>query len=372
VSAVLLPEAGSQPPATTADESGGTAPWRLAVGRFARNRGAVTALVILLVIIVSCVLAPVYAHDLAHTNPFASNPAGTTVVHGKTIPVIAQNPDGLGATPIGPTWTVRYFLGADTQGRDVAARLLYAGRVSLTIGVLSALLNALLSTVIGLVAGYFGGWLDAIISRILDLIWAFPVYLLAIALATVLMVQGLHIGPVSISQTSIWLPIWLIALIYIPYLARPIRVEAQSLRRREFIESAIGQGISTRRIIFGELLPNVIPTVIVFLPLMVATNMLTESALSYLSVGVQPPNASWGTMISDGQAQLYTRPLVSIAPGVALTLTIVLLNVVADAIRDAIDPRGELPRARRFGFLRPLKKRAWVRRRAVSIGATSR
>ncbi len=323
----------------------------------------------LVVIIVCCVLAPVYAHDLAHTNPFASNPLGTTVVHGKTIPVIAQNPDGLGTTPIGPTWTFRYFLGADTEGRDVAARLLYAGRVSLTIGVISALLNALLSTVIGLVAGYFGGWIDAIISRILDLIWAFPVYLVAIALASVLMVQGLHIGPVNISPTSIWLPIWLIVLIYIPYMARPIRAEAQSLRRREFIESAIGQGISTKRIIFGELLPNVIPTVIVFLPLMIATNMLTESALSYLGVGVQPPNASWGTMISDGQAQLYTRPLVSIAPGVALTLTILLLNVVADATRDAIDPHGVLPRGRRFGFLRP--KRGTARRRAVSSGVTS-
>ncbi len=192
-------------------------------------------------------------------------------------------------------------------------------------------------------AGYFGRWVDSIISRVLDLLWAFPVYLVAISLSTVLLLQGISIGPVTIDASSLWLPILIIAAVYVPYLARPVRAEVIALRKREFVESAVGVGAPTARILFGELLPNVLPTVIVFLPLMVATDMLTESSLSYLSIGVQAPNASWGTMITDGQTQLYTRPWVSIAPGVLLALTIVMLNVVADGVRDAIDPRGSFP-----------------------------
>ena len=191
-----------------------------------------------------------------------------------------------------------------------------------------------------MIAGYYGGWTDSIISRLLDLVWAFPVYLLAISLSTVLLLQGLKLGPLTINPSSVWLPILIIGVIYVPYMARPIRGEILSLRRREFVTAAIGQGIPTWRVIFGELLPNVVPTVIVFLPLMVATDILTESSLSYLSIGVQAPNASWGTMITDGQSQLYTRPWVSIAPGIALVFVIVLLNVVGDGVRDAVDPRG--------------------------------
>ena len=329
------------------DAATGAAPWRMAAARLWGNRAALLALVVLTLIVLACFLAPVYAARVAHTDPFRSNLAGTTVVDGKDVPVIAPNPSGLGSTPIGPTWSGRYFLGADTQGRDVAARLLYAGRTSLLVGFAAAALTAAVSTAIGLGAGYFGGWIDAIISRLLDLLWAFPVYLLAISLSTVLLLQGLSIGPLSINPTSLWLPIGIITLVYIPYLARPIRGEVLALKEREFVESAVGQGAATWRILLGELLPNVIPTVIVFLPLMVATDILTESSLSYLSIGVQAPQASWGTLITDGQSQLYTRPWVSIAPGAVLAVSIVLLNVVADGVRDAIDPRGLLARPRR-------------------------
>lgn len=301
----------------------------------------------LVLLVVACILAPVYAAHIAHTNAFNSNLAGTTIVHGRRVPVIAPNPSGLGSTPLGPTWSARFFLGADTQGRDVAARLLYAGRTSLIVGVGAAVITAVLSTLIGLVAGYFGRWVDSIISRVLDLLWAFPVYLVAISLSTVLLLQGISIGPVTIDASSLWLPILIIAAVYVPYLARPVRAEVIALRKREFVESAVGVGAPTARILFGELLPNVLPTVIVFLPLMIATDMLTESSLSYLSIGVQAPNASWGTMITDGQTQLYTRPWVSSAPGVLLALTIVMLNVLADGVRDAIDPRGVLPKPNR-------------------------
>lgn len=339
------------------DDTTGTAPWRLAWHRFRHNRAAMVALVLLVVLVVVCILAPLYASLIAHTKPFESNLSGTTIVHGKQQPVIAQNASGLGSTPIGPTWTRRYFLGSDTQGRDVAARLLYAGRTSLIVGIGAALLTAVVATVVALVAGYFGSWTDSIISRLLDLLWAFPVYLLAISLSTALLLQGLKVGPINVNPASLWLPILIIAVIYVPYLARPIRGEVLTLRRREFVDAAVGQGVSRTRVIFGELLPNVLPIVLVFLPLMVATDVLTESSLSYLSIGVQAPNASWGTMITDGQSQLYTRPWVSIGPGLMLVLSIVLLTVVGDGVRDAVDPRGLLPRRRTKSGRRPGRRR---------------
>ncbi len=231
------------------------------------------------------------------------------------------------------------------------ARLLYGGRASLQIAVIAALITGLIATTLGLVAGLYGGWVDAIISRFLDLVWAFPVYLLAISLATVLLVQGLTIGPLTVAAGSLFLPAAIIGLIYVPYLARPVRGETLSIRRQEFVEAAISQGASNRRLLLGELLPNVAPVLIVFLPLIVATNILTESALSYLSIGVQAPDASWGTIIQDGQSLLYTRPWVSIAPGLAIAATVLTLNVIGDGVRDALDPRGRI-RVRR-GFKRP-------------------
>lgn len=345
--ASAVPGAGTgSAAATPVSARAGRSPSRLALDRFRQDRPAVFALLAFAVVVAVCALAGVYADHVAHTRPFQSNLSGTTLVHGRQSPVIAPNPSGLGSTPIGPTWTAHYFLGADTQGRDVAARLLYAGRTSLIVGLAAAVITALLATVVGLVAGFFGGWVDAVISRVLDLVWAFPVYLLAISLSTVLLLQGLRLGPLSLNANSRWLPIVIIAGVYVPYLARPVRGEVLGLRRREFIDAAVGQGAPRRQLLFGELLPNVMPTVIVFLPLLVATDILTESALSYLSIGVQAPNASWGTMITDGQMQLYTRPWVSLGPGILLALTIVLLNVIGDGVRDAVDPRGLLPRRR--------------------------
>ena len=299
---------------------------------------------VLALIVVLCLAAPLYAHHVAHTSPFRSNLDGTTVVHGKTVPVMQQESGGLGlgVTPIGPTWDPKhYLLGADDQGRDVAARLLYGGRNSLIIGVSAALLTCVLATVIGLVAGFFGGIVDGVLSRLLDVIWAFPVYLLAISLSTVLLTRGLAIGPFRLEAGSLLLPIWIIGIVYVPYVARPVRGEVISLRRREFVEAAVGLGASTWRLLWSDILPNVMTTVIVFFQLMIAIDMLTESALSFLSIGVQPPNASWGTIILDGQGLLYTRPTVALAPGIAIAVTVLALNVFGDGIRDALDPRAK-------------------------------
>jgi peptide/nickel transport system permease protein len=325
----------------------GASPWALARRRLLRNRIAMTMAGVLAVVVLLCLCAPLYAHQVAHTNPFQSNLDGTTVVNGKSVPVMKQSTEGLGigVTPIGPTWDPRhYFLGADDQGRDVAARLLYGGRNSLLIGATAALITCLLATVVGLVAGFFGGIVDGVLSRLLDVVWAFPVYLLAISLSTVLIARGISFGPIHLESGSLLLPIAIIGLVYIPYVARPIRGEVLSLRRREFVEAAIGLGASTWRLLWSDILRNVVTTVIVFFPLMLAIDMLTEAALSFLSIGVQQPNASWGSIILDGQGLLYTRPAVALAPGIAIAVTVLALNVLGDGIRDALDPRAKLRR----------------------------
>jgi peptide/nickel transport system permease protein len=339
------PEVGLAP-GESVQEISGKSPWRLAGRRLVRNRIAMAALGLFALIVAVSFAAPLYAHHIAHTDPFASNITGTTVVDGKRVDVIQQGGGGLGLgeIPIGPTWHSNYFVGADAQGRDVMARVLYGGRASLEIGVGSAALCCLIALLLALVAGFFRGWLDVGLSRLMDLIWAFPVYLLAISLATVLLTKenGLQWGPVHIDPTSLWVPTAIIALVYIPYVFRPVRGQVLSVREKEYVEAAISQGASNLRLMFGEILPNVITTVIVMLPLMIATTVLTESALSFLSIGVQPPKASWGTIIQDGQNLLYSRPLVAVAPGVMIVLTVLSLNLLGDGVRDALDPRAKI------------------------------
>jgi peptide/nickel transport system permease protein len=136
-------------------------------------------------------------------------------------------------------------------------------------------------------------------------------------------------------------PIFIIGIVYVPYVGRSVRGEVLSLRKREFVEAAIGLGASSWRLLWSDILPNVVTTVIVLFPLMIALSMLTEAALSFLSIGVQPPDASWGTIILDGQGLLYTRPWVAIAPGIAIAVTVLALNVLGDGVRDALDPRAK-------------------------------
>jgi peptide/nickel transport system permease protein len=325
----------------------GRSPWELAWRRLRRDRAAMAGLVLFLVIIAVSFAAPLYTTYLAHVNAFAANVTGTTIVNGQRVPLLQQGGGvlHLGETPIGPTWDVgHYFLGADNLGRDVAARLLYGGRTSLEIGIGSAVICCVLATIVAMIAGYFGGLTDAVLSRIMDIIWAFPVYLLAITISTELLTapNGLSVGPLHLVAGSLWLPTLIIAFIYLPYVYRPIRGHVLSVTEKEFVQAAVAQGASDLRLIFSDILPNVVSQVIVLLPLMIATTILTESALSFLSIGVQAPNASWGTIISDGQDLLYTRPWVAIAPGVMIVLTVLALNILGDGVRDALDPRAKL------------------------------
>jgi peptide/nickel transport system permease protein len=327
-------------------EVAGKSPWRLAGRRLLRNRIALAALGLFLLIVAVSFAAPLWADHVAHVDPFGSNISGTTVVDGKRVDLIQQGGGalGIGEEPIGPTWQANYLLGADNQGRDVFARVLYGGRASLLIGIGSALISSTVALLLALVAGFFRGAVDVVLSRLMDMIWAFPIFLLAISLATVLLTapDGLDWGPVHVDPASLWVPTLIIAVVYVPYIYRPVRGQVLSVREKEYVEAAIAQGASNTRLMFAEILPNVLTTVIVMLPLMIATTILTESALSFLSIGVQPPSASWGTIIEDGQGLLYNRPMVAIAPGVMIVLTVLSLNVLGDGVRDALDPRAKL------------------------------
>ena len=316
-------------------------PWRDALQDLLADGAALAAGLALLCIVLACLAAPLYAQHVAHTDPFRSNISGTVLIDGQARAVIEASTEGLGLgqTPMGPTGRSAYLLGADNQGRDVAARLLYGGRASLLIAGVATLVCIAFGGFLGIVAGYFGGVVDAVLSRLLDVLWAFPVYLLAISLSIVTVSTGLHIGPLVIEASNPLLPALIIGLVNVPYIARPVRAQVKALRQSEFVLAAIGFGVPTPRILWVDILPNVSGTLLVFVPLMLALSMLTESALSFLSIGVQPPHASWGSIIQDGLSLLYTRPVVALAPGVAIMLTVLSLNVLGDAFREVLDPQ---------------------------------
>jgi len=326
---------------TSRGPAGGRGPPRIALRRLRSNRPALAALGLFVAIVVFVLAAPLWAREVAETGPNATHTVEKIEVDGERRDVVT--PDG---TPIGPVWLGaggKFFLGADGRlGRDEMVRLMYGGRTSLLIGITAALLTTVLAVVLGLVAGYYRGWRDSVISRSLDVIWAFPVVLLGIALGTALAVGGLELGPISISSGSIWIPILIIGFVYTPYMARPIRGEVLALREREFVEAAVARGAGPLGVMFGELLPNLWSTIIVFFTLAVANNMLLEAALSFLGAGVQPPSSSWGTMVSSGFELIYSAPLLAIAPGVLILLTVLALNVFGDGLRDALDPRSKV------------------------------
>ncbi len=319
--------------------------WRQALRRLFAQRSAVIASALLAAVLLLCACAPLYASLVARSDPFRPNINGEVEIDGVKRAIIEASTEGLGLgqTPLGPTWQWGpYVLGADNQGRDVAARMLYGGRSSLLIATVATLLCLAGGALLGIVAGYFGGAVDWALSRVLDVLWAFPVNLLAISISVIAIGSGLVFGPLTIAADSLLLPAFIIGAIYVPYIARPVRAQVLGLRRSDFVAAAIGFGVPTRRILWVDVLPNVMPTLIVFVPLMMALNMLTESALSFLSIGVQAPQASWGTIIQDGLSLLYTRPAVALAPGVAIAVTVVALNLLGDALRDALDPRAVL------------------------------
>jgi peptide/nickel transport system permease protein len=327
----------------------GRSPWYLAWRRLRRNYFAFASLALFIVIVLVCAFAPLYAHHIAHTGPNDQHVLDQVTVHGQKVDVVSAGGVIKGklvpSIPIGPQWGAaggKFVLGADTLGRDVAVRLLYGGRNSLLVGIGSSAICVLFAVVLALLAGYFGGWIDFVITRFFDLFYAFPVVLLGIALGSALAVNGFHHFGINIESGSLWIPLLVISYVLIPYVGRPLRGQVLSLREKEFVEASISQGASPVRIMFSELLPNITSSVLVFFTLIIANNIVLEAALSFLGAGVQDPTPSWGKLIADGQRLIVTRPALALAPGIAIVLTVLSLNIFGDGLRDALDPRAKV------------------------------
>jgi peptide/nickel transport system permease protein len=340
-----IEQTGLQGPAAWEEEAErehvhGLGPWRLGLRRLRRNKVAIAFGVLFLLLLAACLAAPLWADHVAKTGPNTNHLSDTIQVDGESVNVVA-----LDGVPIGPQYFKadgKFFLGADRNGRDIMVRLLYGGRNSLAIGITAALMTTLLSILLGTLAGYFRGWSDIVVRSLLDIMWSFPVIILGVALGVALALGGIKLGPITIAGDSLAIPIFIIGLVYVPYMARPVRGQVLSLREKEFVESARAQGAGPLRIMFTEVLPNLASTVLVFFTLLIANAVLLEAALSFLGAGVRPPTASWGTMIDEGVDRIATAPHLAIVPGAMLVLTVLSLNVFGDGVRDALDPRAKV------------------------------
>jgi peptide/nickel transport system permease protein len=248
-----------------------------------------------------------------------------------------QNPNALDifGSPTGPS--AAHPFGVDQLGRDVLSRVIYGARVSLTVGIVGTAISAVVGTVLGLLAGFYRGWVDTIIMRTVDVFLAFPVIVLGLGVGDACQVRGCVGGLI---QPGIVTVIFIIALSSFTYIARIARGQVLSLREKEFVESARSLGASNTRILFREILPNLIAPLIVYSSLLIPLNILLEAAFSFLGVGVRPPTASWGQMISDASAIYNTAWWYMTFPGLALLLTVLAFNLVGDGLLDALNPRG--------------------------------
>jgi peptide/nickel transport system permease protein len=323
-----------------AEHAVGVGPWRLAARRLRRNKVAIGFGILFLVLVAMAFAAPIWANDVAHTNDTTNHLTETLQEGKKQVLVVSYS-----GIPAGPQWFAaggKFFLGADDNGRDVMVRLLYGARTSLEIGIAAALITTVLAVIVALFAGYLRGVTDTVLSRIMDVIWAFPVVILGVALGTALSISGLTLGPISIQSGSLAIPILIIGFVYVVYMARPLRGQVLSLREKEFVEAARAQGMGSLRIMFTEILPNLASTIVVFFPLAIANAILLEAYLSFLGAGVQAPTPSWGEMISEGIDRITTAPHLTIVPGVMLVLTVLALNIFGEGVRDALDPRAKV------------------------------
>jgi len=293
--------------------------WR----RLKKDKVAIAGGIVVILLIVIAILAPLLTKLWGH-------PVGEW--HTDQI-------DPTLSTPLKPFGGISkdFILGVDpTSGRDVFSRIVFGAQTSLSVAFLSAFVSTVLGAVFGLAAGYLGGWIDTVISRVMDFLLAFPQLLFAIALVSVLPDSFLGLGG---RWSRVLVLVGVIGFFGWPYIGRIVRGQTLSLREREFVDASRSLGARAPRILFRELLPNLAAPILVYTTLIIPTNILTEAALSFLGVGIPPPNPSWGGMLSDAVTFYSIDPMYMIIPGGMIFLTVLAFNLFGDGLRDALDPK---------------------------------
>jgi peptide/nickel transport system permease protein len=297
-------------------------PWELFWRRFREDRLAMASLVFLVLLVLTAIFAPLVVKIFGAPGPNTRD-VGALDFFG---------------TPTGPSSS--HIFGVDQLGRDVFSRTIYGARVSLIVAVTATGLATVAGVIAGLLAGYLRGWVDTLVSRSVDVLLAIPYLLLATGLAAACTLGGAGcLG--GLIKPGIGVVIIVIAFTSWTYMARIIRGQTLSLREKEFIESARSIGASHTRIIFKEILPNLVAPIVVYASILVPQVILYEAALSFLGVGVQPPTASWGQMISDATPIFSEAWWYMVFPGLALLFTVLAFNLVGDAMQDALNPRAK-------------------------------
>jgi peptide/nickel transport system permease protein len=289
--------------------------WR----RLRDDKVALCALAFIVVLILVAVLAPLVVKLFGGRPP---NEQSTKYL------------DSFG-TPKGPSGANAF--GTDPLGRDVFSRVVYGARVSLEVALIATFLSMLIGLVVGLLAGYYRGWVDTLLSRLIDVLLAFPILLLALGVAAACSLGNGCLG--GFVKPGLGVVIFVIAFVNWTYIGRIIRGQVLSLREQEFVHAARALGASDRRIMFREILPNLVAPLIVYATLVIPQNILLEAALSFLGVGVQPPDASWGAMIADATSIFDSAWWYMVFPGAALLLTVLAFNLLGDGLQDALNPR---------------------------------
>jgi len=290
--------------------------WR----RFRQDKLAMVALGFVILIVFVAILAPLIVKIVGTPNPQTTN---------------ADLTDDFGQ-PLGPR--AGHPFGVDKLGRDVFSRTIYGSRVSLEVAFIATALIVIIGVTMGLLAGYYRGALDTLLTRAMDLLLAFPVLVLAIGIGVACSGKDGCAG--GLIQPGLTVVIFVITLTTWPYMARIVRGQVLSLREKEFVEASRSLGASNNRIMFRDILPNLVAPIIVYSSLFIPANILLEAALSFLGVGVQPPTASWGEMLSEAVSNFDTAWWFMLYPGLALLLTVLAFNLVGDGLQDALNPKG--------------------------------
>jgi peptide/nickel transport system permease protein len=297
----------------------GRTPWQLFWDRFRRDRVALVALGFIAAEVLLAIFASLIVKAFAH-------------------PPDAQYPNALDptfGTPTGPSTS--FLFGVDPLGEDVFSRVLYGARVSLEVALIATACSVVIGVCLGMVAGYYRGFVDTAISRFVDMTLAFPVLLLALGIASACSLGGgCAKGLIKPGLTTV---IVTIVVINWTYIGRIIRGQVLSIREKDFIEAARATGAPDRTILVREVLPNLVAPIVVYSTLVIPQNILLEAALSYLGVGINPPQASWGQMIAAATPIFSTAWWYFVFPGTALVLTVLAFNLLGDGVRDALDPR---------------------------------